>query len=295
MSVIAVTGAAGFVGRRVVTALRARGHSVIAIDRAVASSESEDGVARVTADLLDPPAYAPSLAGVECVIHLAAMTGKAPPEIFRRINVDATKAVLDASAAAGAKRFILMSSIAVVFPARQHYPYADSKIAAEALVRAGPTPWTILRPTMIMGAGSPIQASLERLARLPATPVFGDGRRRIEPVDVEDVATLLAALAEDPAAVGATIEIGGPEAMTMRDLLSRLRATAGASGRPRFLHAPLGLTRSVLAAIEGPALSILPFTAGQLATFANDSVASPHPLVAKHLPSKRPSPTPAAA
>lgn len=295
MSTIAVTGAAGFVGRRLLQALADRGHSVVAIDRAAAPAGSPAGVRWTTADLLDPTSYASSLTGVDCVIHLAAMTGKARPDMFQRVNVDATRALLDASTAADVKRFVLMSSIAVVFPARQHYPYADSKIAAEAVVRAGSIPWTIVRPTMIMGEGSPIQASLERLARLPATPVFGDGRRRIEPVDVNDIATLLTGLAGDPAAAGATIEIGGPEAMTMLDLLSRLRANAGAGGRPRFLHAPLGFTRSVLAAIEGPALAMLPFTAGQLATFANDSVAAPHPLVAKLLPNRRPSPAPAAA
>ena len=85
--------------------------------------------------------------------------------------------------------------------------------------------------------------------------------------------------------------LGGPAAYSMKELLGKLR---GKAGSPAFLHVPLGLTRSVLGAVEGPLLPVLPFTAGQLATFANDSIATPHPLVSRHLASRRTSPAVAA-
>ncbi len=292
VSTIAVTGAAGFVGRRLVAELVKRGHSVVGLDRAPAPAGTPQGVTWVAADLLAPESYARSLAGVETVIHMAAVTGKAKPEVFHRVNVDATKALLTAATAAGAQRFILMSSIAVTFAARQHYPYADSKIAAEKAVQAGKLAWTIVRPTMILGEGSPIQGSLERLAKLPVTPVFGDGKKKIEPVDVNDIADLLAGLVEDEGAANQVIEAGGPEAMTMLELLARLRTGMGVGGKPNFVHAPLGLIRGTLAAVEGPLLAVLPFTAGQMATFANDSVAAPHPAMTRILPQRRISPSP---
>lgn len=290
MSTIVVTGAAGFVGRNLTPKLVARGDTVIAIDRVARPANTPGAVTWIEADLNDPTSYAGAISGVDCVLHLAALTGKARPEAFKRANVEATQALIRASEDAGVKRFVLMSSIAVTFAARAHYPYADSKIEAEARLRASKLGWTIVRPTMILGPGSPIQASLEKLALMPVTPVFGNGRCRIEPVDVQDVADLLAGLAHDDAASGAIVEIGGGDAVSMIELLKRLRQLAGASGSPRFLHVPLGLTRSFLGAVEGPALPVLPFTAGQLATFANDSVAEPSPHSTRHLPSRRKSP-----
>lgn len=291
MGAILVTGAAGFVGRRLVDTFAARGERVVALDRVANPQPAADGVTQVVADLLTPASYESSLAGVDCVIHLAAVTGKARPAAFQKVNVEATRSLIAACERAGVRRLVLMSSIAVTYKARQHYPYAESKIAAEAAVTASKLETVIVRPTMILGPGSPIEAALSRLARMPATPVFGDGKRRIEPVDVEDVVLFLAGVARDPEAVGAVIELGGPTAYTMKDLLAKLR---GKPGSPAFVHIPLALTRGLLGAVEGPLLPILPFTAGQLATFANDSIAAPHPLVSRHLAHRRTSPAAAA-
>ncbi len=292
MGAILVTGAAGFVGRRLVDALVARGGRVLALDRLAATQPGHQGVTHIVADLLNPASYESALAGVDCVIHLAAITGKARPAAFQRVNVDATKALIAACERAGVRRFVLMSSIAATYKARQHYPYADSKIAAEAAATASRLETVIVRPTMILGPGSPIEAALSRLARMPATPVFGDGQRRVEPVDVEDVVHFLAGVAGDPEAAGAVVELGGPTAYSMKELLAKLR---GKTGSPRFVHVPLAFTRSVLGAVEGLLLPVLPFTAGQLATFANDSIATPHPLVTRHLSTRRTSPAAAAA
>jgi NADH dehydrogenase len=283
LSTIAVTGAAGFLGRRVLGALKARGDRVVAIDRVAKPVEGEDAT-WVTADLLDPSSYEAALAGVECVLHLAAITGKAPPAAYRRVNVEATEALLGAAKRAGVRRFVLVSSIAVAFPDRRHYPYADSKAAAEALVRDSGLAWTIVRPTMILGSGSPIQAALAKLATLPVSPMFGSGKRLVQPVDVSDVARLLAALAHEPDAAGATVEVGGPTSYTLNELYARLRAHDGAAGSVRLVHLPVGPIRALLALVEAPLLPVLPLTAGQLASFVNDSVAAPHPLMDKLLP-----------
>jgi nucleoside-diphosphate-sugar epimerase len=283
---ILITGAAGFVGRRLVEALAASGEQVVALDRV--ETKPQAGVTRLIADLLKPETYESALAGVDCVIHLAAVTGKAPRAAYKAVNVDATKALIAACERAGVKRLVLMSSIAVVFRARQHYPYADSKIAAEAAAKASKLDVIIVRPTMILGPGSPIEAALTRLAHMPATPVFGDGKRMIAPVDVDDVVRFLAGVARDIEASGQVIELGGPDAYSIKDLLRKLR---GKPGSPKFVHVPLAMTRSFLGLVEGPLLPVLPFTAGQLATFANDSIATPHPLVARHLPVRRASPS----
>jgi NADH dehydrogenase len=284
VSTIVVTGAAGFLGRRVLAELKARGDRVVAIDRVATAADGGDGTTWVVADLLDASSYETALDGASVVLHLAAITGKARPEAYRRVNVEATEALLAAAKRAGVERFVLVSSIAVAFPDRRHYPYADSKAAAEALVRASGLGWTIVRPTMILGSGSPIQAALGRLARLPVAPMFGNGQRLVQPVDVADVARLLAGVAHEPDAAGATLEVGGPASYPMTELFARLRAHDGVSGPARFLHLPVKPIRALLALVEGPLLPVLPLTAGQLAPFINDSVAAPHPLLDRLLP-----------
>jgi NADH dehydrogenase len=208
------------------------------------------------------------------VFHLAAVTGKARPEAYVRGNVETTQALLAASERAGVARFVFVSSIAVTFPDRRFYPYAASKIAAEEAVRASKLAWTIVRPTMILGQGSPIQASLAKLARLPLIPMFGSGKNRVQPVDVDEVVAALVRLAQSAPASGTVLEVGGPEVVTMLDLLRKLRSREGVAGLARFIHLPLNLLRFTLAALEKPLLPLLPFTAGQLASFANDSVAN---------------------
>ncbi len=288
MSAIIVTGAGGFVGRRLVDRLVARGDAVTGIGRGEQPADWPKDARWVRADLNDAASYENALSGADCVIHLAAITGKARPAAYRRGNVEATRALAEASARAGVKRIVFVSSIAAAFADRRHYPYAESKIAAEAVVREVPMPWVIVRPTMVLGPGSPIEDSLARLARFPVSPVFGDGRRQVEPVDVDDVADFLDALAHAPDVAGETIELGGGARFDMRDLYARLRAQRGGAGAPRFAPLPLGFFRFWLAAVEGPLLPVLPLTAGQLATFANDGIAAPHPIAARLLPHPRP-------
>lgn len=291
MSVIVVTGASGFLGRRVVERLAARGDRVVGVARRAKPADLPSGVDWVSADLGNPgaseAALAKALGGADVVLHLAAVTGKARPAEYRRGNIEATEALLRAAERAGVGRFVFVSSIAVSFADRRHYPYSDSKAAAEAIVRSSSLKTTIVRPTMILGAGSPIQESLEKLARLPVAPMFGDGKAMVNPIEVDDVAALLVALAHEPDAAGAVIEVGGPAAYPMSELFARLRAKGGA---PKFIHLPLKPLRELLALVEGPLLPLMPLTAGQLASFANDGVAKPSPLVDRLLPTRSESP-----
>lgn len=290
MNAIVVTGAGGFVGGKLVTRLRAAGEAVVGIGRGAEPAGWPEGATWVKADLLDPASYKTALSGAKCVVHLAAVTGKARRAEYIRGNVEATRALLDACARAGVQRFVFVSSIATKFAQRQSYHYADSKIAAEALVREAPIPWVIVRPTMILGPGSPIEQSLGKLAGLPVSPVFGDGRRMVQPVDVEDVVDTLAVLALGTTQASGVIELGGPERYDLRELYARLRTSKGAAGAPKFVHLPLELARWGLALVEGPLLPFLPLTAGQLATFANDGVAAPHEAHAQLMPTPRRTP-----
>jgi len=290
MSPIVVTGAGGFVGGRLVRRLCADGETVVGIGRGPEPADWPAAARWIRADLADANAYEAVLSDARCVVHLAAVTGKARREAYRRGNVEATRTLLGACARAGVRRFVFVSSIAAKFTDRRHYHYAESKIAAETLVREAQLETVIVRPTMILGPGSPIEASLARLARLPLSPMFGDGRRLVQPVDVDDVVEALAALTRAEKLKSDLIELGGSETYDLRELYSRLRGAHGGRGAPRFIHAPLAFSRWMLAALEAPLLPLLPLTAGQLATFANDGTATPNPALERLLPERQRSP-----
>lgn len=294
MSVIVVTGAAGFLGRRVVEQLVARGDQVIAIARRPRPADVPASVQWVVADVANPAGYEASLKGADAALHVAGVTGKASRRVLEQGNVEATGAFVGASERAGVKRLVFVSSIAVSFTDQRHYTYAATKAAAEGVVRASSIPYAIVRPTIILGRGSAIEASLGKLAGLPVAPMFGDGKRLVQPVDVDDVAAFLVALAHDDVA-GATIEFGGPAAYTMNELFARLRAARGVAGAPKFLHLPLKPLRELLALMEPLLLPVMPLTAGMLASFANDGAAAPNPIVDRLRPTRAESPARRAA
>jgi nucleoside-diphosphate-sugar epimerase len=102
--------------------------------------------------------------------------------------------------------------------------------------------------------------------------VFGSGRVRVQPIFVGDLVKTILALAASDRFDNSIIEAGGPEALTIEDLLRKLRSACGA-GNYRAIHVPLRPVRAVLALLEPWFLPVLPFTAGQLTTFAFDGCA----------------------
>jgi NADH dehydrogenase len=271
MARVFVTGASGFAGTTVCRVLRARGHTVTTLQRGEAA---EAGAVR--GDLLQPATYAAALANLDIIVHLAAVTGKAPPAEYVRVNIDGTKALLEAARRSGVRRFLFCSSIAVTFPDQRRYYYAASKAAAERLVAGAPLAATVIRPTIVAGRGSPVMSRLRALANLPVVPVIG-GRVRLQPILVDDLAEFIADVVESDRLDGQTLELGGPEVITVRELFERLRRNAG-GGRPRFVPIPLSLALPGLTLLERVAYRALPITVGQLATFRFDGVARPNAL-----------------
>jgi nucleoside-diphosphate-sugar epimerase len=284
MASLFLTGASGFIGRFVLNFVARRGHNVVVLRRTPPSADrsaAESATTTVPGDLLDPSSYADALHGIDTVVHLAAATGNAARDVHHRVNAEATAQLLDASARAGVRRFLFVSSIAVCFADAPHYHYAASKRAAERAVRESGLRYTILRPTIVLGPDSPIGRRFRSLAQLPVIPIFGDGRVRMQPVDVRDVAALIGAVIASDWFENDTVEVGGPDELTLEDLLSRLHRKLR-DRPPRTIHLPLGPIRSALGLLERMSAALVPVTAGQLASFANDSIARRHPFVQQH-------------
>ena len=281
-----VTGAAGFVGRRLTSRLIesgasvAGGRRVVALDRS-GRLESGEGLTVVRGELLDPATYRDALRTCDTVVHLAAATGKAPAPEHMRVNVEGTKALLEECRGAGVTNFVFISSIAAAFPDVSGYPYAKAKLEAEQAVRASGLRTAILRPTMILGPGAPLLGPLEKLAGLPVIVVLGSGRTRIQPIHVDDVARAITTVLEKDLLSGESFEIGGSDTVTFEELLQALRRTRTGRGA-RAVRVPLALVRPPLRIAEAAGLGqLLPTTAAQLSSFEFDGVAAPNALQAQ--------------
>jgi len=258
MARVFLTGASGLLGRHVAPRLRAHGHQVMTLCRQPAADPDT-----VSGDLTRPESYAAALRDVDAIVHLAAVTGKAPDADYARVNIEGTRALLDAAREAGVDRLLFCSTIAVTFPDIRHYPYARSKAAGEQLVQASGLRTTTIRPT------------IASLAALPLVPLFGDGHTKVQPILVDDLADLVVDLIDAERFEGEVLECGGRDILSMRDLLAHLRRQRQETAC-RFLPIPLGLLLPPLRMLEAVFGSALPMTVGQLATFRFDGVTQPN-------------------
>lgn len=272
MANVFVTGSSGLLGAATVARLEKLGHQVTGLSRRPAQGRND-----VVGDLLTPASYADALTNADVVVHLAAVTGKAPIASYGAVNDEGTRMLLETCRRAGQPRFIFCSSIAAGFADLTRYYYAASKLAAERHVAASGLAFTTIRPTIIAGRHSPVMSRLAGLARLPVIPAFAGGRVRVQPIAADDVAAFIGDIVETSRFAGETLELGGPDVLSMRDLLGRLRHKS-TQNPARFLPVPAAPLAALLAVLESVAYGVLPLSVGQLATFRYDGTASPNSL-----------------
>lgn len=279
---IFVTGATGFIGRPTVAALSLGGlRDIRCLVRNPGSVAAAPGVVVVRGELEDPAPWASSLRGVDTVLHLAAKTGPGVESEFLRANVEGTRALLEASRAAGVRRFLFVSSIVTRYGERRAYHYAESKTRAERLVGDSGLSFRIVRPTMVLGQGAKVWRNLSALGGLPGPfiPVPGGGGIRVQPVWVDDVVSVLLDLVDEADGADRALDLGGPTVVSMADMLRRIHRAVRRRDAS-VIAVPIRPLIRLLAAFEAATGRVLPVSAGQFAAFVNDSIATPDPLVA---------------
>ena len=194
MSLIAITGATGFVGSAVLDAALAEGHQVRALARREQAPRA--GVEWVRGDLGDTGALAALVAGADAVAHVAGLTNTPDPAQFEIANVTGTAHVIAAMAEAGLRRLVLVSSLAAREPKLS--AYGASKARAETLVEASGLDWTIVRPPGVYGPRDVDYLEMFRTAKWGFVPLPPGGASSI--IHADDLARLLVTLAASNAA-----------------------------------------------------------------------------------------------
>jgi NADH dehydrogenase len=278
-----LTGATGLVGTRLLAQLDPDRYSKITLlcRGGIELPERLAGSGKVTvlhAALNDVDVYVEHLTPETCIVHLAAITGKADRPQYFAVNTHATGLLIKAAEAAQVRGFLFVSSIAVSFAERSAYHYAESKEQAEALLRDSALRYCILRPTIILAHDAPIWQSFYQLAQRGLIVLPGNGRTLIQPIYIDDLVRLLEEMVTDNRFAGELLEIGGPEALSLDDFISRIHLAATGK-RARILHLPLGLVLGPLRLLESFMAAHLPVSSGQFASFHNDGTVSANALV----------------
>jgi NADH dehydrogenase len=226
------------------------------------------GVEVVAGDISDPASLETAAAGMERVVHLVGIIQEASGSTFRSVHIEGTGHVLEAAKRAGVKQFFFQSALGTRENAKS--AYHRSKWEAEQLVKAGGLPYTILRPSLIYGAGDQFTVRMSEMIRLsPVLPVIGSGRSKVQPIFIDDVAGCIVKAVTSDSFLGRTFEIGGPEQLTYEEVT---KAIAGAMGiRRPTVHMPMLFMRTIAKAAE-TVMAKPPVTTDQLVMLQEDNV-----------------------
>lgn len=297
---VLVTGASGFVGRYIVRELVARGHWPVCLarDRQKLADQlrqvPQDRYQVVYGDLFDNAAMAQAATGAEAAIHLVGIIAedRLRGQTFERIHVEGTQRIVDACKAAGVKRYVHMSALGTRASAVSEYH--RTKWRAENCVRASGLDWTIFRPSLIHGPDGEFMQMMKTFVTramvpvlgfipspFPVIPYFGDGQSRLQPVDVRDVAACFVAALSKPETIGQVYELGGPRAITWKDLYRLCRdLIPGAKTWKPMVGMPVPVARLMAATVmKLPLLpKMLRFNDGQVQMSQEDSVCDTRPV-----------------
>ncbi|HUF52886.1 MAG TPA: NAD(P)H-binding protein [Dehalococcoidia bacterium] len=236
---ILVSGGTGFVGSGIVRELVRRGKAVAVLTRDASKKADRFpglSVEYRQGDVTDPGSLVGVLDGMETVIG-AQQFPNSPIEnpgkghTFEKVDAEGSENLVVAAKAAGARQFIYLSATGAA-PTGRHWFRA--KWRAEAAVRNSGLIFTILRPPWVYG---PEDVSLNRFLNmsnlLPFVPLLGSpGKQEMQPVFIDDVGWAAAESVDNANAAGETFELGGPEVMTMSEIV---KTALGVAGRKRLL------------------------------------------------------------
>ncbi len=278
---VVVTGASGFVGSHMVQALMAAGHRVHGLSRTAptgerrkAGAEYVDGVDVTTSTTLTTKMFE----NTDAIVHLVGIIQEGPgAQTFRRIHVDGTGNVIDAARNGGFEgRIVYMSALGSAPDALSEY--SRTKFEAEQVVERSGLPYTIFRPSLVIGKDGEFVAQMGDLVRygglpvhvpVPFIPVPGDGLNKFQPIWIEDLCGCVIGALGNTATDYQVYEVGGATQLTFNDLLSGFARSLHVS-KP-LMHAPVPVLNMVAGVLEAM-MPKPPVTRDQLLNLGRDNI-----------------------
>lgn len=246
-----VTGGTGFIGSHLAEEGRRRGAEVVVLgltdrpeEKANLDALTRQGVEVLPGSITDDELCRQAVRRVTHVFHLAVAMreGGKSDEFFESVNLEGTRRLLEASVAAGVKRFVYCSTIGIyghraAGVTREDSPFAPgniyerTKVSAERLVRRfgldERLPFVILRPADVYGPRDQRLLKLFKGVSRGRFPLFGSGDGRRHMVYVDDVVSAFFQACERSEAIGEALIVAGPSVCTLRELIERVREATG--------------------------------------------------------------------
>jgi len=257
---VLVTGASGFIGKRLIAALAKQGFAVRAAARDPASIIAAGEFERVAMpDLARPADWSTLLAGATYVVHLAGIAhgpGTVPDDLYSRINAEAV-GELAAQAKDKVERVVFISSVraqaglsAAAALTEQDAPaptdaYGRSKLDAERLLAMSGVGYTVLRPAVVYGKG--VKGNIAALATLAKTPMplpFGSLDNRRSLLALDNLASAVSHVLETDAAANETFLVADAEPISVADLVGAMREGLGRA--PHLVKIPGGAVKRMM-------------------------------------------------
>jgi uncharacterized protein YbjT (DUF2867 family) len=273
--IVLLLGATGFIGERLLEALRAAGHDVVC---GIHSGRAPADCRAIAVDYMRdhaPSDWVARLRGVDVVINAIGILRETPRASFQAVHVDAPVALFQACLDVGVKKIVQISALGADRQAVSRY-HVTKKRADDALA-ALPISWVIVQPSLVFGLGGRSAALFTQLAALPLIPLPGNGGQRVQPIHVDDLTAAIVRLIATNEYDRERIAMVGPKATTFREMLGALRRALGL-GEPYFVRVPLALVR--LAAAAGDHLHGVLLDRESLGMLLRGNVAAPERIAA---------------
>ena len=268
MNCVTVFGGTGFLGRRVVHHLRETGATVRIASRHPGQADG-DNVKQIAADTRDEHSVEAAIAGVDGVVNAISLYVEHGRETFHSVHVEAATGIASVARRVGAKRLVHISGIGA--DAASPSPYIRSRGEGEAAVQAAFPGAVIVRPAVMFARDDGFLTTILRLLRvLPAYPIFGDGRTRLQPVYADDVAAAITQVLRQSKRPYPTYELAGPRVYSYEELVRTIARTAGL--RPLLMRTPFAFWGAVAGLAE--ILPRPPLTRNQVELMQIDTAAS---------------------
>lgn len=223
-TLVTVFGGSGFIGRQVVRALAQRDFRIrVAVRRPDLAGHLQPlgrvgQIMPVQANLRYPASVAAAMRGSHVAINLVGILAASGQQTFDAVQAEGARHVAEAAQAVGA-RVVHVSAIGA--DENSESQYARSKAAGEQAIRAVSPDAIIFRPSVVFGPDDNFTNRFASLARMsPVMPLIGGGETRLQPVFVGDVARAVADAVDGRVRAGTTYELGGPEILTMREVIA---------------------------------------------------------------------------
>ena len=267
---VTVFGGTGFAGRRVVRYLSDAAATVRIASRHPAQPAG-DNVEQIVADARDERSVEAAVAGADGVVNAISLYAEHGGDTFHSVHVEAAAGIARTAQRAGVKRFVHLSGIGA--DAASPSAYIRSRGEGEAAVQAAFPGAVIIRPAVMFAPDDAFLTTILGLLRtLPAYPLFGDGRTRLQPVYADDVAAAIVQVLRQTQRPYPIYELAGPRVYSYDQLLRAIARTAGL--RPVLVRIPFafwGAAAGLAEFLPRPPLTRNQVELMQIDTTASDS------------------------